>query len=113
MQFIVASALLRNSLSIEEWLAAATFMKYCTLKNFSLRLTARKQCLAMATLLWITVFSYKSLLNILLRFFLHLSIIAAPCYFSVYKLIGWDTANIYLFKFNSRALEEIVNYVQS
>ena len=92
MQFIVASALLRNSLSIEEWLATATFMKYCTLKIFSLRLTTRKQCLGTTTLLWITVFSYKSFNN---------------------KLIGWDTANIYLFKFNSGTLEEIANYVQS
>ena len=35
------------------------------------------------------------------------------CYFSVYKLIGWDPANIYLFKVNSRTLEKGVNYVQS
>ena len=34
--------------------------------------------------------------------FVHLSVIAAVCYFSVYKLIGWDSANIYLFKVNSR-----------
>ena len=30
---MVARALLRNSLSIEEWLAATTFVKYCTLKK--------------------------------------------------------------------------------
>ena len=30
---MVARALLRNSVSIEEWLAATTFMKYCTLKK--------------------------------------------------------------------------------
>ena len=36
------------------------------------------------------------------KIFVHLSIIAAVCYFSVYKLIGWDAANIYLFKFNGR-----------
>ena len=30
---MVASALLRNSVSIEEWLAATTFVKYCTLKK--------------------------------------------------------------------------------
>ena len=47
------------------------------------------------------------------KIFVHLSIIAAVCYFSVYKLIGWDAANIYLFKFNGRTLEKIVNYVQS
>ena len=33
MQFIVARALLRNSVSIEEWLAATTFVKYCTMKK--------------------------------------------------------------------------------
>ena len=47
------------------------------------------------------------------KIFVHLSIIAAACYFNVYKLIGWDAANIYLFKFNGRILEKIVNYVQS
>ena len=41
---MVASALLRISLSIEEWLAATNFMKYCTLKKCSLRLTTRKKC---------------------------------------------------------------------
>ena len=30
---MLASALLRNSLSIEEWLAATTFVKYCTLNK--------------------------------------------------------------------------------
>ena len=30
---MVARALLRNSASIEEWLAASTFLKYCTLKE--------------------------------------------------------------------------------
>ena len=30
---MVASALLRNSVSIEEWLTATTFVKYCTLKK--------------------------------------------------------------------------------
>ena len=32
----------------------------------------------------------------------HLLIIAAVCNFSVYKLIGWDPENIYLFKVNNR-----------
>ena len=34
--------------------------------------------------------------------FINLSLIAAVCYFSVSKLIGWDPENIYLFKVNSR-----------
>ena len=47
------------------------------------------------------------------KIFVHLSVIVAVRYFSVYKLIRWDSANIYLFKVNSRALEKWVNYVQS
>ena len=66
---MVASALLRNSVSIEEWLTATTFVKCCNLKNCSLRLITRKKCfLGTTTLLWITVFSYESLLIISLRF---------------------------------------------
>ena len=30
---MVGSALLRNSVSIEEWLVGTTFVKYCTLKK--------------------------------------------------------------------------------
>ena len=36
------------------------------------------------------------------KIFVHLPVIAAVCYFSIYKLIWWDPANIYLFKVNSR-----------
>ena len=36
------------------------------------------------------------------KIFVYLLVIAAVCYFSVYKLIGWDPENIYLFKFNSK-----------
>ena len=36
------------------------------------------------------------------RIFAQLPVIVAVYCFSVHKLIGWDTANIYLFKFNSR-----------
>ena len=34
--------------------------------------------------------------------FLHLSEIAAVCYFSIDKMMGWNPINIYLFKDNSR-----------
>ena len=37
-----------------------------------------------------------------LRIFVHLSVITALYYFSVYKLIGWGPGNIYLFKIISR-----------
>ena len=36
------------------------------------------------------------------RVFAYLPVIVAVYYFSVHILIGWDTAKIYLFKFNSR-----------
>ena len=36
------------------------------------------------------------------KIFAHLLVTAAVCYFSVYKLIRWDPANIYLFKVNSK-----------
>ena len=36
------------------------------------------------------------------KIFVHLPIIAAACYFSVYKLIKWDPVNLYLFKIVSR-----------
>ena len=36
------------------------------------------------------------------RIFVHLPVIVAVCYFSIHKLIRWDSVNIYFFKFNSR-----------
>ena len=36
------------------------------------------------------------------KIFIHLSVIPAVCFFTIYKLIGWDLANIYLFKVNSK-----------
>ena len=69
---MVVSALLSNSVSIEEWLAATTFVNKETLhseKNCSLRLITREKCFSgTTTLLWITVFSHESLLIISLRF---------------------------------------------
>ena len=35
------------------------------------------------------------------KIFVHLLIIAAVSNFNVYKLIGWDPENVYLFKTNS------------
>ena len=61
MQFMVARALLRNSVSIEEWLASTTFVKYCTLKKLFPEINYKEKCfLGTTTLLWITVFSYES-----------------------------------------------------
>ena len=64
---MVARALQRNSVSIE--LAATTFVKYCTLKKLFPAINYKEKCfLGTTTLLWITVFSYESLLIISLRF---------------------------------------------
>ena len=43
MQFIVASALLRNSVFIEEWLTATTLVKYCTMKKLFLAINYKKK----------------------------------------------------------------------
>ena len=45
MQFTVASALLRNSVSIEVWLAATAFVKYCSLKNLFPAINYKEQLL--------------------------------------------------------------------
>ena len=47
------------------------------------------------------------------KIFVHLPVIAAVCYFSVYKLIGWDPANIYLFNVNNRETKTGMKYAQS
>ena len=41
---MVASALLRNSVLAEKWLAATNFVKYWTLKKSSVRQPTRKKC---------------------------------------------------------------------
>ena len=60
-------------------------IKYSNLqgKNFFLRTN---------TLFWNTAYFLNCYF---FKIFVHLSVIAVLCYFSVYKLIGWDPANIY------------------
>ena len=67
---MVARALLRNSISIEEWFAATTFVKYFTLKELFPAVNYKEKMffLETSTLLWITAFSYESLLIMSLRF---------------------------------------------
>ena len=72
------------------------------------KLFLRNNCSTLGHSLFLWVFTYY-----FTKIFVHLSAIAAVCYFSVYKLIGWDPANVYLFKVNRRTLEKGVNYVQS
>ena len=40
---MVARVLLRNRVSIEKWLAATTFVKYCTLKKLFLAINYKKK----------------------------------------------------------------------
>ena len=58
---MVAKALLRNSVSIEEWFAATTFVKNCTLKKLfpAINHMEKKCFLGASTPLRITVFSYE------------------------------------------------------
>ena len=110
---MVASALLRNSVSIEEWLAATTFVKYCTLKklfpaiNYKEKMFFRNNYSTLDHSLFLWVFTYY-----FTKIFVHLSVIAAVCYFSIYKLIVRDPANVYFFKVNSRTLEKGVNFFE-
>ena len=91
MQFVVLCALLRNSVSIDELLAATTFVKYCTLKklfpaiNYKEKMFFRNNYSTLGHSLFLWVFTYY-----FTKIFAYLSVIAAVCYFSVYKLIGWD-----------------------
>ena len=70
IHFMVLCALLGNSTSIEEWLAATTCVKYCILRKLLPAINYKvKKCFSgTTTILWITDFSYESLLIILLRF---------------------------------------------
>ena len=71
---------------------------HCTLKkNCSLRLNTRKYF--QEQLLYNTAFHYGCYF---IKIIVHLSVIEVVRYFSIYKLIGKDPANIYFFKANSR-----------
>ena len=66
---MVASALLRNSISTEEWSAATTSVKYYTLKKLFPAINYKEKMFSgTTTLLWITVSSHESLLIISLTF---------------------------------------------
>ena len=100
---MVARALLRNSVSIEAWLAATTFVKYCTLKKLFPAINYKEKMFSILDhSLSLRVFTYY--FNTV---FAHLQVnAAAACYFSAYKLTGWNPAKIYLFNINSRTLEK-------
>ena len=82
MHFIGTSALLKNIVFIEEWMAATKETKKHCKKN----------------ILGTIALDQSLFLNCYFTdIFVHLSI-TRVCYFSVYKLIGWDAAKIYLFE---------------
>ena len=80
---MVASALLRTSVAIEKWLAATTFVKYCTLKNLFPAINYKEKMffgnnystLDYSLFLW--VFTYY-----VTKIFVHLPVIVAVCYLS-------------------------------
>ena len=84
---MVASALLRNSASIEEWLATTTFVKYFTLKKLfpaiKEKMIFRNNYSTLDNSIFLRAFTYC-----FTEVFVHMSVIATVCYFSVYKLIG-------------------------
>ena len=105
-QFMAAYALLKNTVSIEELMAAATFMIKKTLyseKKCSLQLNTVSYKGKIIFLRTTTFGSQPFLTSYLFtKIFVHLSVITGVCYSSVYKLIGWDPANVYLFDVNSK-----------
>ena len=54
-----------------------------------------------------------SLLLITYKIFVHLSVIAAVCYFSVYKLIGWDSKSTAEHKKKERNMFKAIKRVES
>ena len=76
MQFIVAKTLLRISASTEEWLAATTFVKYCTLKklfpaiNYREKMIFRNNCSTLdhSLFLWVITYYFS-------KIFVHMSVI--------------------------------------
>ena len=74
---MVASALLRNSVLVEEWLTATTFVKYYALKKSLEKMFLRNNYSTLDH-----IFSGKSTYNFT-KIFVNLSIITAVCYFNV------------------------------
>ena len=75
---------------------------HCTLKNCSLRLnvlTNKEKHFFRNNYFGSHPFTMNCYFT---KICVHLPVTAAVCYFSVYILIGWDPANIYLSKVNSR-----------
>ena len=91
--------------NIDDWMAAATFVKQRNTATWKKLFLATKR----SNLQWKMNFRNKYFGSqpflmscYFTKIFVHLPIIGAVCYFSVYKLIEWDLANIYLFKVNSK-----------
>ena len=99
---MAASVLLKNTISTEEWMAASWNKE---------TLYPEKNCfLQLNAVTWKENFFFRNryfgshsffMGCYLTKIFVHLPVIPLVCYFSVYKLIAWDPANIYLFKVNS------------
>ena len=66
---MVASPLLRNSVSIEEWLATTTYVKFCTLKKLFPAINYKEKKFYRNNYSTLDLYLYESLLIILLYSF--------------------------------------------
>ena len=92
-----------NTVSIEEWMTTTTFMRKRNSwkKQFP---TIKHSKLKEKMFFRNNYFRSKSFfMNFhCTKIFVHLLIVAVVSNFKVFKLIGWDPANTYLFKVNNR-----------
>ena len=74
---MVASALLRNSVSIEEWLAATTFVKYYTLKKLFPAINYKEKMIFRSNYSTLDhSLSLRVIIYYFTKIFVHLSVIA-------------------------------------
>ena len=102
---MAASVLLKNTVSIEEWIATGTFVKESNTVPWRKLLPATIRNNLQGKTFFRSNYSgpHPFLMNFYFtKIFVHRPVIAPACYLSIYKLIRWDPANIYLFKVNSQ-----------
>ena len=106
---MAASALLKNTVSIEEWIAAATFVKQRNAAAWKKLFPETKRSNLQGKTFFMSNYfgPHPFLMNFYLtKICVHLPVIAVVRYFSVYKLIRWDPANFYVFKVNSQNIRK-------
>ena len=99
-QFVAASSHLENTVSFEEWMVATKeIKKQCALKKLFSTIRHSNHLQRKNVFRNNYFESQRFLLSCYFtKIFVHLSVITIVYYFSVYKLIGWNPDNVYLFK---------------